>query len=584
MGATTAVQRYRQVAAQDYAASPKVEFRSQDLERGASTARYRQVRTRKPDLKVAGDGSLAIEAAASQPKVFFAEPSVVERSNIALEDADSAVRLTEGGKRKRIRVPVGGGSLNSLSSVGWRPAGNQDLLAAISVCSDVADKVAGGIERTEAALVLQEHGTEGAAPSTAISFSAEPLKGALYHALAEKPSAEGLVRANEAHAEVVADQDAWENAFRSEIQNGIIEADAVRYLIRLAVTPGEVLGKVKALINRAYRDKPQPSPVTEAELGIILSKAYGGQPRGRARERSRRLGVNEYAAPEVGEAYATFPVGGRDFTGEHPAFRQRIEEAEGEVDEAVEALRGTQVTDGWTWHLAAVVATSLDGKDRVTLENYNREVEKDKAKRKIFAGLRGQFEEMNRLLVGLRAPEQLDAGAMKELLQKAEKRASQELQPAVYRALESFRQLDATPGGGLWYFGMYGPAEEQVDGGTQDQSFHRAMVATGDFANPITYRLRGKATEGKVKQEIAADEHLSRAHGLIAQILNGALGGVAGKGYLLELVERARAALESALASANQGRRLRRMEYLEAYDELGETLTDLERLIGSRAI
>jgi len=45
----------------------------------------------------------------------------------------------------------------------------------------------------------------------------------------------------------------------------------------------------------------------------------------------------------------------------------------------------------------------------------------------------------------------------------------------------AFAALDK---GTAWYFTMFGPAAEDAGGVTEDQPFHAAMAASGDFADP----------------------------------------------------------------------------------------------------
>ena len=585
---TPTVQRYQYVSSDDYQASFKASFLSQSLDVEGAKARYSQKKTKKPDLKVASDGSLAIEDTEDQPKVFFATSEVIEQSNLSLEDAGSAIRLAAGGKKRRIRVPddpadPDAESLHPLSSVGWTPAGNRDALATLSVCSDVADRVAGGIDRTEARLVLEDYDDETSHGATKVSFN-DVAGVALYETVHPEGSPEGLAKAKETHEEQVLDRNAYAAAFQEELDAGMMTEDALQLFTRLIAWTPRTLGWVKRKVRETYQAREPATPVTLDDLAALVAKEYGSQEKAQKSERSRRLGINEYAQPEVGEAYGTFPVGNRDYTGEHPAFLRQLQDLGAD---AIDALDGVAVQDGWTWHFAAVVAVSGDGRDRVTLENYNREVEKAKTKDKIIANLRQRFQEFDALVLrtervaqGLPQNERVRYLRRKTIEDLPE--ASLELQVALDTAVASFDRLDAAPSGGQWYFKMYGPPDEVVDDEAEDQSFHREMVKTGDFANALTMRFRGDGIAKHFDREDQADALLNQASRHMTALLNALLGGVATKAHLVELYEAAKDVLDEALTQAGQARRIRRMDYLEAIEELEADLAILEKMVLKR--
>ncbi|MBD0372487.1 MAG: hypothetical protein ICV60_16710 [Pyrinomonadaceae bacterium] len=120
----------------------------------------------------------------------------------------------------------------------------------------------------------------------------------------------------------------------------------------------------------------------------------------------RSIGINEYAAPGIGDSFVTKTVYDTDMVS----------------TDVTDLLTNRTFTPTWSYHFGGVVAKS--GNDVVTMENYARG-EEDKA------------------LTG-KPPAKEDP---------------------------------------RWYFQMYGLKHAS-------QSFHRAQVATGGFANPMTFALR----------------------------------------------------------------------------------------------
>ncbi|MBW4505762.1 MAG: DUF4157 domain-containing protein [Scytonematopsis contorta HA4267-MV1] len=203
-------------------------------------------------------------------------------------------------------------------------------------------------------------------------------------------------------------------------------------------------------------------------------------------DNAQQLGENQFAMPEVGEAYATFSSGAMS-AGKH-----------------------------WNWHFAGVVAKS--GMDAVTLENYTRggeyqaelmkvadaisKTQEDLAAKIFDAVKRNGLEyslpndinikTINNLkelleLVQKFTPE--DANAINSLLVSAVQEVNQQL-----TELEKISKHDVGQiANALWYFQMYGsPGKQYNNGETEDQSYHSAMAATGDFSQPRTLRIRNQ--------------------------------------------------------------------------------------------
>lgn len=200
---------------------------------------------------------------------------------------------------------------------------------------------------------------------------------------------------------------------------------------------------------------------TSVELGTGWTAEAAAAP---AKEKER-LGVNEFAVPEVGEMLATYTTKAAN-AGE------------------------------WNYHFAGVVARS--GGDYVTLENYARGADIDKAIGAIWPTLsqaKAMLAKYHEMLeyIDPDNPGRFD---------KAKRAAITNLQQAARDAREITNALDGVTVAALWYFQMYGPARKMVDDGAGpkavDQSFHAAMVKTGDFLSPLTLRISASAAPSDV--------------------------------------------------------------------------------------
>jgi hypothetical protein len=252
---------------------------------------------------------------------------------------------------------------------------------------------------------------------------------------------------------------------------------------------GLVMGKSQLSQEKGNKvipaDKLTPEKTEEINYRDIVESRAKVQEQPEEDE-AQQLGENQFAMPEVGEAYATFS-GGAMSAGKH-----------------------------WNWHFAGVVAKS--GMDAVTLENYTRggeyqaelmkvtkaisQTEEDLATKifdavernglkfslpadidiKTINNLKGLLELLQNL-----PPE--ESNAINSLLVSAVQEVNQQL-----TELEKISKHDISKiANALWYFQMYGsPGKKHNDGKIEDQSYHSAMAATGDFSQPITLRIRNQ--------------------------------------------------------------------------------------------
>jgi hypothetical protein len=182
---------------------------------------------------------------------------------------------------------------------------------------------------------------------------------------------------------------------------------------------------------------------------------------------AQQLGVNQYARPEVGEGFATFTIA--------PGGSKPLDFAS--------TGRAVKRGNSWGYHHAAVVARSTDGRDWVTLENYNRDPQaRDKLLPLVYERYRkAAVRKANNLQK--RAKEQKRPPLSEEAVQAAVAQylTTENPHAAAYLNELSMAQSNATKNS-LWFFRMYGSGP--------GQSFHEEQAASGAYLNPLTVRIR----------------------------------------------------------------------------------------------
>ena len=177
------------------------------------------------------------------------------------------------------------------------------------------------------------------------------------------------------------------------------------------------------------------------------------------RRKAKRLGVNEFARPEVGEGFATFSV-----------YSREKDNAPADYTTGVRLPRKAEGV--WGYHHAAVVARSLDGDDWMTLENYRRNYQvSDKIDQHILKKFAGAAVAKRKELQGTgKTKAQIEQALLNFLFNRRDVRDEQ-------AAL--LKQSDALLPT-MWFFRMYGSEpgqsfhEEQAKSGGFCQSAHRA--------------------------------------------------------------------------------------------------------------
>ena len=190
-------------------------------------------------------------------------------------------------------------------------------------------------------------------------------------------------------------------------------------------------------------------------------KTYGLAAAAGLRGKAKRLGVNEFARPEIGEGFATFSV-----------YSREKDNAPADYTTGVRLPRKAEGV--WGYHHAAVVARSLDGDDWMTLENYRRNYQvSDKIDQHILKKFAGAAAAKRKELQGTgKTKAEIEQALLNFLFSRRDVRDEQ-------AAL--LKQSDALLPT-MWFFRMYGSEP--------GQSFHEEQAKSGGFVNPLTVRIR----------------------------------------------------------------------------------------------
>jgi hypothetical protein len=207
--------------------------------------------------------------------------------------------------------------------------------------------------------------------------------------------------------------------------------------------------------------------------GTTVAKDYGTALRehpGEADAAAQAMGINNYAQPDVGEAFATLSIGSDD----------KIDYA---TAEAGQTSTDRSDKDVWNYHFAGVVARSLDATDWVTLENYTRNQQAENALKELKGKLLEDYQKKTKGWLfnkdGKEPKGQWDSDKVTEMIKELGK-ASKEEARKEYQALG----MDQMAWQRKWFFRMYGSKV--------GQRFHEQQYKSGqgDFVNPLTVRVR----------------------------------------------------------------------------------------------
>ncbi|WP_232108126.1 eCIS core domain-containing protein [Streptomyces gossypiisoli] len=207
--------------------------------------------------------------------------------------------------------------------------------------------------------------------------------------------------------------------------------------------------------------------------GTSVAQQYGTALREHPDEADRaaqELGVNNHVQPDVGEAFATLSIG-----------------SDAKVDYATaaagEASTDRGAVDVWNYHFAGVVARSRDGNDWVTLENYTRDQQAQKALHELEGKLLAEYRKKTTGWIfnreGKTPKGTFESDRIVTMIQELANVTRAKAQ-AEYMALGMAKEAWKSK----WFFRMYGSGA--------GQRFHEKQynAGQGDFVNPLTVRTR----------------------------------------------------------------------------------------------
>ncbi|WP_433287623.1 hypothetical protein ACQPZQ_33790 [Pseudonocardia sp. CA-142604] len=220
-------------------------------------------------------------------------------------------------------------------------------------------------------------------------------------------------------------------------------------------------------------ERPGSAGAESDQPATTVPEQYGSALRERpdeADEAARAMGINNHAQPDVGEAFTTVSIG-RD---------ARIDYATAEPGRT---STDRTAVDVWNYHFAGVVARSLDGADQVTLENYTRDQQAQKALQQLEGKLLTEYREKTRGWIfnreGKTPTGAFESQRVAEMIKELGGTTYVKAQ-AEYAALGT----DKLAWQRKWFFRMYGSKA--------GQRFHEQQYNSGqgDFVNPMTLRVR----------------------------------------------------------------------------------------------
>lgn len=379
----------------------------------------------KQNLKLADDGTLAINDTAADAKEFYASDSVFKASSEKLNDVKSQIKLVKG---SGLRLNTG----NTLSRITPDQAGEEvreragEFASLVShICIEMASGVMGNSDSSyDHEAVFQTPGSE---EERVMDIHSNPDQG--------DPKVKRLA------ASIAASKK----------------------------------GATMDVHREAMIDETRDNP----EMGKIYGKQSG---KGQLKNKEKKAGINRFAHPDVGEGYATFSVQGD--------ADRNMDYATG--GDAIERLGST-----WGYHFAGVVAKSADGKDTITLENYNRTDE--------------VYNQLKVLLLRIITANKERISEELHDVEPEENESRWGIQAKLVRALEIARHISAEKAQQefLKIAGTYTATSSwffQMQGSGEGQSFHEQQAASGGFVNPITLRVRPRDQETVALRQTCADK------------------------------------------------------------------------------
>jgi hypothetical protein len=351
-------------------------------------------------LRVSGDGTLAMEdagASTRQAKSFFMAAAMIDGCNANLEKVGSTYRLEAAGGK--LKVPDAKGGLHDLVEVigvNVKDKSKGDTLGGPVNCDEMGGSVAGWQQDANKRLMLKDQSAKdtpkwadeeghraaayvneyadrkddyfskrsGAAKASqyAVPTQGAPIKKTAYTVKVTTDSVDELKKV------FIALKINW-NAVEvkgTEV-TGTISAEQREALTAKKDEVGAHVSQVVTVADVPYEEGSGAPGLAAALAGQrdAIAEKYATMPGDKKDEVAARLGVNQFAAPKVGDAFATFSTGAK-----------RDEDGKPNAGGAVTDFEsGEKIKAKWGQHWGGVVAKSGDGADYVTLENYDRQAE-----------------------------------------------------------------------------------------------------------------------------------------------------------------------------------------------------------------
>lgn len=234
--------------------------------------------------------------------------------------------------------------------------------------------------------------------------------------------------------------------------------------VAATVKSGQATGSTGADAG-AGKEPDQPGAAVAKEYGTALREHPV-----EADNAAQVMGINNHARPGVGEAFATLSIGNKE----------RIDYA---TAEAGKTSTDRTAVDVWNYHFAGVVARSLDTADWVTLENYTRNQQAEKALHELAGKLLDEYREKTKGWFSNREGKTptgvFESDRTAEMITKLGNTSRA-------KALSEYQALGTNEAAWKqkWFFRMYGSQA--------GQRFHEKQYngGQGDFVNPLTVRVR----------------------------------------------------------------------------------------------
>ncbi|MBV9547958.1 MAG: hypothetical protein JOY61_26590 [Chloroflexi bacterium] len=353
-------------------------------------------------LLVADDSSMAIQNVSAEPKEFYALPQIVTTSNAKLDDVGSSFRLYATSGTVTVRN-------HTLSRI--RPVNivtDDDAKRLTSMIENICIKISGHVI-----------GTKGGYSRSVV--------------LGQPDDSQRL----------------------AEISPGPTGDPKLARLARYMLTHDQIS---KAEAEEAMLAK---DPIDVEAWHEQYGRASG---KGELNAKAQALGINQFAAPAVGQGLGTFGMSAQKPTLDYSKM----------LDENTPTEREST----WGYHFAGVVAQAIDAPDYVTLENYNRGDDILQGVRKIHVQVLSNYASAAYAwYMGLSLAEKDDDDAVRKKFGALAAEITGRSGVHEYFRIQAEAKPDEK-----WFFRMYGNAP--------GQSFHERQAASGEFVNPITVTVR----------------------------------------------------------------------------------------------